>query len=142
MTTDTPANADAIANTAEADAFAAADAIIADFANHRRDAYFAGFAPDATFVFHSAPQRLNSRAEYEAMWQGWESENGFAVESCVSTDRMLQLAGNVAIFTHSVETVASFDGVAEPQHERETIVLELREGQWLAIHEHLSALTS
>ena len=76
------------------------------------------------------------------MWQGWETENGFAVKSCVSTDRMLQLAGNVAIFTHSVETVASFDGVAEPQHERETIVLELRDGIWLAIHEHLSALSA
>ena len=48
---------DAAAGT-EADALGAVDRIIDDFAHHRRDAYFAGFAPDATFLFHNVDHRL------------------------------------------------------------------------------------
>lgn len=123
----------------EADALAAADQIIEDFGHHRRDAYFAGFAADATFVFHNVDHRLESRAAYEALWADWENE-GFRVLRCRSTDRRLQVFDTVAVFSHSVETESEVGGVSAITHERETIVLELRAGVWLGVHEHLSAV--
>ena len=122
----------------EADALAAADRIIGDFAHHRRDAYFAGFAPDASFLFHNVDHRLESRQAYETLWAEWESE-GFQVLSCSSTNRRIQLFGSVAVFSHDVETNAKLAGVAEISRERETIVLGLTDGVWIGIHEHLSA---
>ncbi len=118
---------------------AAADQLVAAFARHDRDAYFAAFSPDATFIFHNLDRTLKNRAEYEAEWALWESRDGFRVRSCQSTQRNLQIAGDVAIFTHSVETEAEFGGEPVTSHERETIVFaRSADGQWLAIHEHLS----
>ena len=124
--------------TLEAEALAAADAIIEGFGNHRRGAYFAGFSPDATFVFHSHPKRLESRAEYEELWRSWERDSAFRVHSCRSTNRRVQVVGEVAIFTHDVETVLEIDGVVETAAERETIVLQRSGDGWLCVHEHLS----
>jgi ketosteroid isomerase-like protein len=45
-----------------AEVLAAADAIVAAFASTDTQAYFAGFAPDATFVFHPEAKRFDSRA--------------------------------------------------------------------------------
>ncbi|WP_326818101.1 nuclear transport factor 2 family protein [Streptomyces sp. NBC_01762] len=58
---------------------AAADALVAAFAEGRLDDYFGSFAPDATFVFHSTPQRLASTAEYRALWQQWVAEDDFRI---------------------------------------------------------------
>ena len=122
----------------EHDALAVVDAIISDFGHNRVNEYFAHFAPDATFIFHTSPARLDSRAEYELLWAEWVRESSFAVLSCVSTDRKIAVHGDVAIFTHSVSTVLSIDGATETQLERESIILELRDGDWLCVHEHLS----
>jgi ketosteroid isomerase-like protein len=122
----------------EHEAQAVVDAIISDFGHNRVDEYFTHFAPDATFIFHTSPVRLESRAEYEALWAEWVRESSFAVLSCISTDRKLSLYRDIAIFTHSVSTVVSIDGATETQLERESIILELRDGHWLCIHEHLS----
>ncbi|TIH37454.1 DUF4440 domain-containing protein [Subtercola vilae] len=126
------------ADSAETEALAAADAIVAAFGNHRRDEYFRGFAPDATFVFHTHPARLECRAEYEQLWHEWEDLHGFRVHNCVSTNRRVQLVDTVAIFTHDVVTESTMDGQREIGRERETIVLQRHAGVWLAIHEHLS----
>ena len=123
----------------EADALRAVDSIIDNFGLNRRDAYFTGFAPEATFVFHSSPARLESRAEYESTWDDWVRESGFEVMQCSSSGRRIQLFGTVAVFTHDVESILRIDGALETQRERETIVLEFRDGHWLAVHEHLSA---
>ena len=117
---------------------AAADAIVDDFANHRTEAYFAGFAEDATFVFHTTDRRLESRAEYEALWAQWEREDGFRVHACRSSDRRVQLLGDTAIFTHSVDSRIELGGSIDDVTERETIVFALRDGRWVAVHEHLS----
>ena len=119
-------------------ALAAIDEIIDDFGHHRREDYFSGFSEEATFVFHTSERRLESRAEYEAVWAGWERDNGFAVLGCASTNRRIQLLEDVAIFSHDVETRARIDGVEEVLHERESIIMQERDGQWLCIHEHLS----
>lgn len=121
---------------------AAADALVEAFARHDRDAYFAAFAADATFVFHNLDRRLDCRAAYEAEWALWETRDGFRVTGCRSTDRKVQLVGDVAIFTHAVETDVSFAGEAVTSNERETIVFSRNpEGRWVAVHEHLSAPT-
>ncbi|MER7181174.1 nuclear transport factor 2 family protein [Streptomyces hyaluromycini] len=121
---------------------AAADALIAAFAEGRTDDYFDAFAADATFVFHTADRRLDSTQEYRALWQKWSEEDAFRVLSCDSNDRRLQLLGDTAVFTHSVTTRISTTAGEEVLHERETIVFH-RAGDedWRAVHEHLSAAT-
>jgi len=116
----------------------AADAIVDDFGHHRTEAYFAGFAEDATFVFHTADRRLESRAEYEALWAQWEREDGFRVHACRSSDRRVQLLDGTAIFTHSVDSRIELGGQVDDVAERETIVFARRDGRWVAVHEHLS----
>lgn len=121
---------------------AAADVLVEAFARHDRDAYFAAFAPEATFLFHNLDRRLESRAAYEAEWALWEARDGFRVTGCRSTERRVQLLGDVAIFTHAVETELSLAGKPVKSRERETIVFARNpEGRWLAVHEHLSAPT-
>lgn len=125
----------------EAAVLAAADAIIDDFGHHRTAEYFAGFAADATFVFHTAERRLEARVEYEQLWGQWEREDGFLVHSCASSARRVQLFDTMAIFSHDVRSAIEFGGVVETVHERETIVFELRNRRWVAVHEHLSKPT-
>ncbi|SEF16355.1 nuclear transport factor 2 family protein [Streptomyces sp. Ag109_O5-10] len=121
---------------------AAADALISAFAEGRTDDYFAAFAPDATFVFHTTGRRLDSTAEYRALWQQWTDEDAFRVLACDSSDRRLQLLGDTAVFTHSVTTRISTTAGEDVLHERETIVLHRTDGDaWQAVHEHLSAAT-
>lgn len=116
---------------------AASDALVASFGAHDRDAYFASFAPESTFVFHTSVQRFGSRADYEQEWARWEAD-GFHVESCESIDRRIDLITHeVAVMTHRVRTRIA--GIEETQLERETIVFRRTpEGRWLAVHEHLS----
>ena len=121
-----------------AEVLAAADAIVDDFAHHRTEAYFAGFAEDATFVFHTADRRLESRADYEALWAQWEREDGFRVHACRSSDRRVQVLGDTAIFTHAVDSRIELGGQVDDVTERETIVFARRDGRWVAVHEHLS----
>lgn len=120
---------------------AAAARIVAAFARHDREAYFACFAPAATFVFHNLPHRLETREEYVREWQRWETEEGFHVESCLSTGQRVQSFGDIAVFTHSVSTVIGTKQGKVTLNERETIVFQSRAGQgWIAVHEHLSAV--
>ncbi|MGF6887785.1 ketosteroid isomerase-like protein [Nocardia sp. GAS34] len=124
------------ANVAEVEV--AADRLVAAFAQGRLDDYFDCFAPDATFVFHTTPERLTSVAQYRALWQEWVEQDGFEVLACDSTDRLIQFFTDSAIFTHTVYTRSAAHGVWQDQHERETIVFRLIAGRWLAVHEHLS----
>lgn len=116
---------------------AAADRLVNAFAAHDAEDYFGAFAPDATFLFHSSPELLGSRAEYEAEWSSWERD-GFHVEECRTRDRRIDvIAPGVAVMTHRVRTRLS--GVDDVQRERESIVFVRGiDGTWLAVHEHLS----
>ncbi len=119
----------------------AADALVAAFGRHDAKAYFDAFAPSATFIFYNLDRTLCDRAAYEAEWALWESRAGFRVRQCHSTDRNVQVVGDVAIFTHAVETQLTIAGEDLTNRERETIVFSRqRDGRWLAIHEHLSQL--
>lgn len=122
---------------------AAAAKIVDDFGNHRTDAYFAGFAVDATFMFYTHTERLDSRAAYETLWAKWEAEDGFKVHACRSSNQKVQLiANNAAVFTHLVSSDVEFAGELSTVEERETIVFARQGDKWVAIHEHLSPETS
>lgn len=126
------------AQTAESEVKAAADSIVAAFGRHDTRAYFSRFAPEATFVFHTAARRLENLDEYRQEWASWEREIGFRVLSCVSFDQRVQLFGDIAIFTHALRSEISTKEAAFTVHERETIVFQRRDGKWVAVHEHLS----
>ena len=118
---------------------AAAAKIVDDFGNHRTADYFAGFTADATFMFYTHTERLDSRAAYEVLWAKWESEDGFKVHGCRSSNQLVQLIGqDAAVFTHLVSSDIEFAGEVSTVEERETIVFAKVGGHWLAVHEHLS----
>jgi hypothetical protein len=83
---------------------------------------------------------LTSRDAYRDEWRLWEKRDGFRVLSCRSTDQRIQMAGAAAVFTHVVETDVSVGGETMTNRERETIVFRREGSEWIAFHEHLSAL--
>lgn len=117
----------------------AADEIIAAFAATDGARYFSRFAPSATFLFHTEPRRLDDRAAYERLWDGWIRE-GWRVVSCTSSEPLVQLHRGVAIFTHTVDTTVQTVEGEESYRERETIVFAVDDAGLLAVHEHLSPL--
>ena len=124
------------------DVLAAADRLVDAFSRHDTEAYFRAFAPEATFVFHNLDRRLENRAAYEAEWALWEQRDGFRVRGCRSSDRHVQLLGDVAVFTHNVETDLTVGGESVSSRERETIVFARNAtGHCQAVHEHLSTTT-
>ncbi len=128
-------------DTSTAAVLAAVDALVAAFGSHDSKAYFDAFSPEATFIFYNLDRALANRDEYEAEWALWERRDGFKVTGCRSTERSIQILGEVAIFTHLVETELLLAGEPVINHERETIVFAKQaDDRWLAVHEHLSAL--
>lgn len=120
---------------------AAADRLVEAFAATDTEAYFGCFAEAASFVFHPEAERLDSRAAYRALWEEWLT-SGWRVEECESTDRLVQVLGDSAVFSHSVRTVTSVAGERTTVLERESIVF-VRDGDRLvAVHEHLSPTPS
>ncbi|MGI3747041.1 MAG: YybH family protein [Janthinobacterium lividum] len=118
----------------------AAKTLIAAFASNDTDAYFAAFAEDATFLFHTLTAPLLSRAAYRDVWAGWQAD-GFAVLGCQSSNAHISLQGDVAIFMHDVDTHVRFGDEESHFSERETIVFRHYGARWLACHEHLSVKT-
>lgn len=119
----------------------AAAQLVEAFARNDREAYFAAFSVDASFVFHTLDQPLLSRAAYQALWDRWRREDGFEVLSCTSSNAFVTLQGDVAIFLHDVATELRVQGEQLFSQERETIVFRReQQGHWLACHEHLSAM--
>ena len=121
----------------------AGDKVVRDFGRHSKSEYFSSFAPEATFLFHTHPARLESRQEYESLWDSWEVNDGFRVLACTSKNQRVQVIDNrFAIFTRDVETKAEFSGVTSTTFEKETIVFVLEGDNWVAVHEHLSPALS
>ncbi|WP_210505955.1 nuclear transport factor 2 family protein [Naasia sp. SYSU D00057] len=126
----------------EPEVLAAAAAIVDAFAATDGERYFATFAADATFVFHTEPQRLPDRGAYERIWAGW-LESGWRVVSCASTDQLVQPFPGGAVFTHTVDTTVDTGAGTESYRERETIVFRVADpahpaSGLVAVHEHLS----
>ncbi|MGK0740528.1 YybH family protein [Leucobacter sp. Z1108] len=121
----------------EAETLRAAADIVAAFRTNNTVGYFAGFAHDASFVFHPEPRRLNSRSEYEQLWETWTAA-GWSVVECRSSDQLAQVFPGGAVFSHTVQTTTGTDGDRESYTERETIVFRVEGDRLLAVHEHLS----
>lgn len=117
----------------------AAAELVAHFGESRVSEYFQRFSESADFIFYTHTERLTTRQAYQDLWKSWEEEINFKVLSCISTEQHVCLVRNdVAIFSHNVCThISTVDGLSTVL-ERETIVFELVNGNWLAIHEHLS----
>lgn len=124
----------------EAHVLQAAHDLVAAFARTDTEAYFAAFSEDATFLFHTLPSPLLSRAAYRKVWDGWLAD-GFAVLDCQSTRAQVRLLGDMAIFMHDVATRIRFGTEESQLEERETIVFRRDGERWLACHEHLSTYT-
>ena len=121
----------------EQDIELAAASIVTAFSQTDTSTYFTAFAPDATFAFHTEPNRLDSKAAYEQLWQSWLAE-GWRVTECLSSNPLIQLLGDTAVFCHDVKTTIN---TGETTLERETIVFHRdASGTVLAVHEHLSPL--
>ncbi len=116
----------------------ASKTIVAAFGADDPATYFALFDPEATFIFHTTQNRLENRAAYEEEWASWRRDLGFRVESCASSNQLVQMFGSIAVLTHSVQTEITTHAGTERFDERETIVFHRINGQWLAVHEHLS----
>lgn len=112
--------------------------LVQAFGSHDQERYFAFFESDATFIFHTTPTVVHSRAEYEALWRSWESDDGFRVLCCNSSDPHVRVVGEVAVFTHDVMTRIRTHDVQAELRGRETIVFRRGARGWVAIHEHLS----
>ncbi|MBT2446577.1 nuclear transport factor 2 family protein [Streptomyces sp. ISL-43] len=126
---------------AETEVRTAAAELLAAFAAHDTDRYFAAFAEDATFLFPTHHGLLATRAAYEAAWRAWELD-GFRVLGCRTDDTEVRVvADGLAVLTHRVHTrLAAKDAAdGEEVRERETVVFRRSpDGRWLVVHEHLS----
>ncbi|MBA1198608.1 nuclear transport factor 2 family protein [Pseudomonas plecoglossicida] len=118
----------------------AAAELVAAFASNDTQRYFACFSEDASFVFHTLPQPLFSRQQYQTLWQQWQAD-GFKVLDCQSSNASITLQGELAIFIHDVDTRISLNGEEQQLAERETILFRRHDSRWLACHEHLSVVS-
>ena len=118
----------------------AASAIVEAFAATDAPRYFATFAPDATFVFHTEPARLDDRAAYERLWAEWVA-SGWRVVTCTSSEPAVQPFPGGAVFSHTVDTTVETPDGQDSYRERETIVFRTDANRGLvAVHEHLSPM--
>ncbi|GAA3704989.1 nuclear transport factor 2 family protein [Zhihengliuella alba] len=116
---------------------ATAAGLVDAFAATDTERYFAFFAEDASFVFHTEPERLDSRAAYQELWQSW-LRSGWHVAACESTRQHIQTFPGGAVLSHDVATSVSTGDGDESYRERETIVFAYDGERLLAVHEHLS----
>lgn len=124
--------------SAEQEVLTAAAALIAAFEKNDRAAYFGSFTPEARFIFYTLGHVLESRAAYEAEWDGWVKNLGFRVEACVSSNQHVAVYGQAAVFTHHTASRITTHEGAHIYQERETIIFHKTGARWLAVHEHLS----
>src|SRR5580704_6005625 len=80
----------------------------------------------------------SSRDEYQQLWRQWEQQDDFRVQSCTSTQPLVQDLGDAAVFSHDVTTVIRTRAGEQAVSERETIVFRRDGDRWAAVHEHLS----
>jgi ketosteroid isomerase-like protein len=121
---------------------AAYERLVAAFREGRWEDKFACFAEQATVV--DGGRWIGSMDEYRAAWNRWAAEQeAVPVPLSVETRIMnLQILGQAAVLTHSIESRERTDSGEETVHEIETIVFgKQHDGRWLIVHQHLSPQT-
>lgn len=118
----------------------AAAHLVSCFAQHDFDKYFECFSDDTVFIFYTTKNVLLNKAQYQTEWKNWEKEWGFHVQNCKSTNQRVQMFGDTAIFSHDVATTLKTNDGEKSFEERETIVFNYLNNNWIAVHEHLSPM--
>mgnify|MGYP006272392089 CR=1 FL=1 len=114
--------------------------LVSCFAQHDFEKYFECFAEDTVFIFHTTKDVLKNKSEYQKEWKSWEKDWGFKVKSCQSSNQIVQMFDDVAIFSHTVDTTLNSTDGEKSFTERETIVFKFQDNKWIAVHEHLSPM--
>lgn len=113
--------------------------LVAAFREGRWDDKFACFAEEATVI--DGGRWFASLDEYRAEWNRWVEEHD-ALPVPVSVDTRilgLQMLGEAAVLTHSIDSRERTDAGEETVREVETIVFGKRpDGRWLIVHQHLA----
>lgn len=91
-------------------------------------------------MFYTTTRLLPSLDAFREEFRSWETNAGYHVLSCASSNKNVQMLGeDVGVFTHSVLTRTRANEGEADTRERETIVFRREpDGRWLAVHEHLS----
>jgi ketosteroid isomerase-like protein len=113
--------------------------LVAAFREGRWDDKFACFAEEATVI--DGGRWFGSLHEYRAEWNRWAAEHdALPVPVSVATRVMkLQMLGQAAVLTHSIDSRERTATGDETVHEVETIVFGRQsDGRWLVVHQHLS----
>lgn len=79
--------------------------------------------------------------EYRAEWNRWAAkQDALPIPLSVDTRIMkLQMLGQAAVLTHSIDSRERTDAGERTVHEVETIVFGKQpDGRWLIVHQHLS----
>lgn len=117
----------------------AAQSIVHAFRDNDEDAYFAGFADDCSFAFHTDPAPLLGAEAWRTAWRELQA-SGWRVTECRTLWDHVQAVGDGGVYLHELETTAGEPGALETYRERESIVFGRRDGRLVAVHEHLSPI--
>lgn len=117
----------------------AAQGIVRAFRNNDEDEYFAGFADDCSFAFHTDPAPLLGADAWREGWRELQA-SGWRVKDCRTLCDHVQVIGDGGVYLHELETTAGEPGAIETYRERESIVFARRDGRLVAVHEHLSPI--
>jgi ketosteroid isomerase-like protein len=123
----------------ESEVLEAYERLVNAFREGRWEDKFASFADEATVV--DGANWFSSLEEYRAAWNEWAaSMDTLPVPLSVATRVMkLQMLGDAAVLTHSIESRERTDTGEQTVHEVETIVFSKQpDGRWLIVHQHLS----
>jgi ketosteroid isomerase-like protein len=115
------------------------EGLVAAFREGRWAEKFTYFAEEATVV--DGGRWFGSLDEYRTAWNRWASQHDtLPVPLSVDTRVMkIQMLGDVAVLTHSIESREQTGTGEETAHEVETIVFGKQpDGRWLIVHQHIS----
>jgi len=102
------------------------------------DAYFAGFAPDATFVFHDEERRLESPGEYRALLEERIAGSGLRFLDRRRSEVRVQRWEDGAVVSFLDEATYEWEGDRETTRGRASWVLRREGGRWVVVHVHIS----
>jgi len=123
----------------EREVLEAYEQLVSAFREGRWDEKFVSFADEATVV--DGGRWFGSLNEYRDAWNRWAATHEtLPVPASVETRVLkVQMLGDVAVLTHSIESRERSDDGEETEHEVESIVFAKQpDGRWLVVHQHIS----
>ena len=124
---------------AEHEVLEAYERLVAIFREGRWAEKFACFAQEATVV--DGGHWFGSLDEYRSAWERWMAGHDSPPVPLSVDTRVLkvQLHGEAAVLTHSIESLERTDSGERTVREIESMVFGKQpDGRWLVLHQHLS----